>query len=70
MFSNLLTPFSWGIEEVCLQRLDDLVKLENLADSYIFSDGQRILFICPEAFTRAKIVKILHKIGMEKLSTI
>ena len=63
------TPFSWGIEEVCLQRLEDLVKLENLADSYIFSDGQRILFICPEAFTRAKIVKILHKIGMEKLST-
>jgi len=63
------TPFSWGIEEVCLQRLEDLVKLENLADSYIFSDGQRILFICPEAFTRAKIIKILHKIGMEKLST-
>jgi DNA primase catalytic subunit len=63
------TPFSWGIEEECLQRLEDLVKLENLADSYIFSDGQRILFICPEAFTRAKIVKILHKIGMEKLST-
>ena len=63
------TPFSWGIEEVCLQRLEDLVKLENLADSHIFSDGQRILFICPEAYTRAKIVKILHKIGMEKLST-
>ena len=62
------TPYSWGIEAVCLERLEDLVRAENLADSYIFSDGQRILFICPEAFTRAKIVKLLDKIGMEKLS--
>ena len=62
------TPISWGVNDVCLQRLNDLVKLEKLADSYIFSDGKRILFICPEAFTRAKIVKLLHKIGMEKLS--
>ena len=62
------TPYSWGIEEKCIERLEDLVRTENLADSYIFSDGQRILFICPEAFTRAKIVKILDKIGMEKLS--
>ena len=62
------TPYSWGTGELCLERLQDLVKSENLADSYIFSDGQRILFICPEAFTRAKMVKILHKIGMEKLS--
>ena len=62
------TPYSWGIEAVCLERLEDLVRAENLADSYIFSDGQRILFICPEAFTRAKIVKLLVKIGMEKLS--
>ena len=62
------TPYSWGIEAVCLERLEDLVRAENLADSYIFSDGQRILFICPEAFTRAKVVKLLDKIGMEKLS--
>ncbi len=62
------TPYSWGIEGVCLERLEDLVRSENLTDSYIFSDGQRILFICPEAFTRAKIVKTLSKIGMEKLS--
>ena len=62
------TPYSWGIEEECIERLEDLVRAEKLADSYIFSDGQRILFICPEAFTRAKIVKLLHKIGMEKLS--
>ena len=62
------TPYSWGIEEECLERLEDLVRSENLADSYIFSDGQRILFICPEAFTRAKIVKLLDNIGMEKLS--
>ena len=58
------TPYSWGIEEECLERLEDLVRSENLADSYIFSDGQRILFICPEAFTRAKIVKLLDKIGI------
>ena len=62
------TPYSWGIEAVCLERLEDLVRAEKLADSYIFSDGQRILFICPEAFTRAKVVKLLDKIGMEKLS--
>ena len=62
------TPYSWGIEAVCLERLEELVRAENLADSYIFSDGQRILFVCPEAFTRAKVVKILDKIGMEKLS--
>ncbi|MGB0826422.1 MAG: hypothetical protein ACPGTT_00885 [Candidatus Poseidoniaceae archaeon] len=62
------TPFSWGVSETCFQRLEDLVKLENLVNSYIFSDGQRVLFICPEAFTRAKIVKLLDKIGMEKLS--
>ena len=62
------TPYSWGIGEDCLDRLENLVKSKNLADSYIFSDGERILFICPEAFTRAKIVKVLHKIGMEKLS--
>ena len=62
------TPYSWGIGEDCLDRLENLVKSKNLADSYIFSDGERILFICPEAFTRAKIVKVLDKIGMEKLS--
>ena len=62
------TPYSWGIEAVCLERLENLVRAENLADSYIFSDSQRILFICPEAFTRAKVVKLLDKIGMEKLS--
>ena len=62
------TPYSWGIGKECIERLEDLVRAENLADSYIFSDGERILFICPEAFTRAKMVKILHKIGMEKLS--
>ena len=62
------TPYSWGIEASCLERLENLVRAENLTDSYIFSDGQRILFICPEAFTRAKIVKLLNKIGMEKLS--
>ncbi len=62
------TPYSWGTGELCLEQLEDLVKLQNLADSYIFSDGQRILFVCPEAFTRAKIVKLLNKIGMEKLS--
>ena len=62
------TPYSWGTGELCLERLEDLVKSENLADSYIFSDGERILFICPEAFTRAKIVNLLDKIGMEKVS--
>ena len=62
------TPYSWGIEAVCLERLEDLVRSQNLADSYIFSDGQRILFMCPEAFTRSKIVKLLDKMGMEKLS--
>ena len=62
------TPYSWGTGELCLEQLEDLVKSQNLADSYIFSDGQRILFVCPEAFTRAKIVKLLNKIGMEKLS--
>ena len=45
-----------GTGELCLEQLEDLVKSQNLPDSYIFSDGQRILFVCPEAFTRAKIV--------------
>ena len=62
------TPYSWGVKESCLVRLEGLVTSENLCDSYIFSDGQRILFMCPEAFTRSKIVKLLDKIGMEKLS--
>ena len=62
------TPFSWGVGEECIQRLENLVNTESLSNSYLFSDGQRILFICPESFTRAKMVKILHKIGMEKLS--
>ena len=62
------TPFSWGVGEECIQRLENLVNSESLSNSYLFSDGQRILFICPESFTRANMVKILHKIGMEKLS--
>ena len=62
------TPYSWGVKESCLVRLEGLVRSQNLADSYIFSDGQRILFMCPEAFTRSKIVKLLDKMGMEKLS--
>ena len=62
------TPYSWGTGELCLERLQELVNSENLADSYIFSDGERVFFICPEAFTRAKIVKLLDKVGMEKLS--
>jgi hypothetical protein len=42
--------------------------MENLGYCVIFSDGERILFICPESITRAKVVKILNYLGMEKLS--
>jgi hypothetical protein len=62
------TPYSWGTDAECFERLNTLIKIENLSFSAIFSDGERILFICPESITRAKVVKILKDLGMEKLS--
>jgi DNA primase catalytic subunit len=62
------TPHSWGTDAECFERLNTLIKIENLSFSAIFSDGERILFICPESITRAKVVKILKDLGMEKLS--
>ena len=62
------TPHSWGTGSECFERLNTLIEMENLGYCVIFSDGERILFICPESITRAKVVKILNYLGMEKLS--
>ena len=62
------TPYSWGTGAECFERLNTLIEMENLAYCAIFSDGERILFICPESITRAKVVKILSDLGMDKLS--
>ena len=62
------TPHSWGIDRECFERLNTLIEMENLSFGAIFSDGERILFICPESITRAKVVKILKNLGMDKLS--
>ncbi len=62
------TPYSWGTDAECFERLNSLIEKENLSFGAIFSDGERILFICPESITRAKVVKILNDLGMEKLS--
>ena len=62
------TPFSWGTGAECFERLNTLIEVENLGFGSIFSDGERILFICPESITRAKVVKILNDLGLEKLS--
>ena len=62
------TPYSWGTGAECFERLNILIETENLGYCVIFSDGERILFICPESITRAKVVKILSNLGMEKLS--
>ena len=62
------TPYSWGTDTDCFERLNTLIEMENLSFGAIFSDGERILFICPESITRAKVAKILTDLGMEKLS--
>ena len=62
------TPYSWGTNTDCFERLNMLIEMENLSFGAIFSDGERILFICPESITRAKVAKILTNLGMEKLS--
>ncbi|MBL6732326.1 MAG: hypothetical protein ISP82_05190, partial [Candidatus Poseidoniaceae archaeon] len=62
------TPYSWGTEAKCFERLNTLIEKENLDYCAIFSDGERVLFICPESITRAKVVKILSQLGIEKLS--
>ena len=62
------TPYSWGTGTECFNRLNTLIKMENLGYCAIFSDGERILFICPESITRSKVVKILTHIGLEKLA--
>ena len=62
------TPYSWGTDAECFERLNTLIKREKLSFGAIFSDGERILFICPESITRARVVKILKDMGMEKLS--
>ena len=62
------TPYSWGTGAECFERLNALIEMGNLSYCAIFSDGERILFICPESITRAKVVKILNDLGMEKLS--
>ena len=62
------TPYSWGTGTECFKRLNTLIEMENLSYCTIFSDGERILFICPESITRAKVIKILTNIGLEKLA--
>ena len=62
------TPHSWGTGVEGFERLNTLIEVENLGYCALFSDGERILFICPESITRAKVVKILNDLGMEKLS--
>lgn len=62
------TPHSWGTDADCFERLNTLMEKEGLSYGAILSDGERILFICPESITRAKVVKILKDLGMEKLS--
>lgn len=62
------TPYSWGTGAKCFERLNTLIEKENLDYCAIFSDGERVLFICPESITRAKVVKILSQLGIEKLS--
>ena len=62
------TPYSWGTGAKCFERLNTLIEKENLDYCAIFSDGERILFICPESITRAKVIKILTNIGLEKLA--
>jgi DNA primase catalytic subunit len=62
------TPYSWGTGTECFKRLNSLIEKENLGYCAIFSDGERILFICPESITRAKGIKILTHIGLEKLA--
>jgi hypothetical protein len=62
------TPYSWGTGAKCFERLNTLIEKENLDYCAIFSDGERVLFICPESITRAKVVKILSELGIEKLS--
>ena len=62
------TPYSWGTGTECFNRLNTLIEMENLGYCAIFSDGERILFICPESITRAKVIKILTHIGLEKLA--
>ena len=62
------TPYSWGTDTECFERLNILIEMEKLSFGALFSDGERILFVCPESITRAKVVKILSDLGMEKLS--
>mgnify|MGYP001319394855 FL=1 len=62
------TPYSWGTGTECFNQLSTLIEMENLGYCAIFSDGERILFICPESITRAKVIKILTNIGLEKLA--
>jgi len=62
------TPYSWGTSAECFERLNTLIERENLGHCAIFSDGERILFICPESITRAKVIKILTHLGLEKLA--
>jgi DNA primase catalytic subunit len=62
------TPYSWGTGTECFNQLSTLIEMENLGFCAIFSDGERILFICPESITRAKVIKILTNIGLEKLA--
>ena len=62
------TPYSWGTGAKCFERLSTLIEKENLDCCAIFSDGERVLFICPESITRSKVVKILSELGIEKLS--
>ena len=62
------TPYSWGTGTECFNRLNTLIEMEKLGYCAIFSDGERILFICPESITRAKVIKILTQIGLEKLA--
>ena len=63
------TPYSWGTGAECFERLNTLIEMEKLCYCVIFSDGERILFVCPESITRAKVVKILTHIGLDKLAS-
>ena len=63
-------PQSWGIGQEALETALKMIVQENMGQCSFWQQGDRILMLCPIAFPRVQVVKILTSYKMNKRAAI
>ena len=63
-------PQSWGIGQEALETALKMIVQENMGQCSFWQQGSRILMLCPVAFPRVQVVKILTSYKMNKRAAI